>query len=42
MYADISFIKKMARMGIYHASEKTFGVAVLENKRKMRGGWKRK
>lgn len=42
MYADISFIRKMARIGIYHANEKTFGTSVVERKRRLRGGWKRK
>ena len=42
MYFDADFYRGLMKMSSHHAVEKYFGMAVVERKRKLRGGWKRK
>lgn len=42
MYFDADIYRSLMKIGCHHAVEKYFGMAVVERKRKMRGGWKRK
>lgn len=42
MYPDQDFYRGLMKISSHHAVEKYFGIAIVERKRKMRGGWKRK
>lgn len=42
MYLNSDLYRGLMKMDFYYHNVKYFGMAVVERKRKMRGGWKRK
>lgn len=42
MYFDADYYRALIKLSMHHANVKYFGIAIVESKRKLRGGWKRK